>query len=85
MSRNEVRKRISIDESNKYMERVYIININGSTIDESPFAYKCKEDIIPMIEDTAEVINHINPIYNFKASDMRYWYDWIWWILRKIL
>ena len=72
MSRNEARKTVTLEDFKESMNGIYTTSVNTDTIDESPFVYKCKEDIIPMIEDTAEVINHINPIYNFKASDMRY-------------
>lgn len=71
MSRNEARKRISLDEFNKSMEGIYTTSVNESTIDESPFAYKSIDDILPMIEDTAEIVSQIKPLYNFKASDMR--------------
>ena len=72
MSRGEARKTVTLEDFKESMNGIYTTSVNNDTRDESPFAYKCKEDIIPMIEDTAEVINHINPIYNFKAADKRY-------------
>ena len=71
MSRAVARKAISLEDFEKSMEGIYTTSVNESTIDESPFAYKDIDDILPMIEDTAEVIKHIKPLYNFKASDMR--------------
>lgn len=71
MSRNEARKSISLEDFKKSMEGVYSTSVNTDTIDESPMAYKCKDDILPMLEDTAEVISNIKPIYNFKGSLLR--------------
>ena len=71
MSRGEARRSVSLEDFKKSMEGVYTTSVNIDTIDESPFAYKCKEDILPMLEDTAEIVNHIKPLYNFKASDKR--------------
>ena len=42
-----------------------------STIDESPFAYKSIDDIIPNILPTVEIVKIIKPIYNFKACKRR--------------
>ena len=43
--------------------------VNAETLDECPMAYKNMEDIIKNIEPTAEIINIIKPIYNFKAGE----------------
>ena len=69
MSRAMARKAISLEDFEKSMEGIYTTCVNKDTIDESPFAYKRKEDILPMLEDTAEIIKQIKPLYNFKASD----------------
>ena len=70
MSRAMARKAISLEDFEKYMEGIYTTCVNKDTIDESPFAYKRKEDILPMLEDTAEIVKQIKPLYNFKASDV---------------
>lgn len=72
MSRGEARRSISIEDFKKSMEGIYTTSVCTETIDESPFAYKGIKDILPMLEDTAEVVKHIKSIYNFKASDVRY-------------
>ena len=69
MSRAMARKAISLEDFEKSMEGIYTTCVNKDTIDESPFAYKRKEDILPMLEDTAEIVKQIKPLYNFKASD----------------
>ena len=38
------------------------------TLDECPMAYKPMQEIIDNLEPTAEIINIIKPIYNFKAG-----------------
>ena len=70
MSRAMARKAISLENFEKSMEGIYTTCVNENTIDESPFAYKRKEDILPMLEDTAEIVKQIKPLYNFKASDV---------------
>ncbi len=37
--------------------------------DESPMAYKSMDEIIENIAPTAEIIEHIRPVYNFKAAE----------------
>lgn len=52
----------------KSMEGIYTTSVNSSTIDESPMAYKNPDEIIEAIKDTAEIIDIIKPVYNFKSS-----------------
>ena len=51
------------------MSGVYTTCVGRGTIDESPMAYKNAAEIIGGIGDTAEVVEVIKPIYNFKASE----------------
>ena len=51
------------------MKGIYSSTVNESTIDESPMAYKPIDEIIENIQDTAEIVNIIKPIYNFKAAE----------------
>jgi RNA-splicing ligase RtcB len=68
LSRSDAKNSISMADYKKAMEGIYTTSVNSSTIDESPMAYKNAEEIIRNIADTAEVIDIIKPIYNFKAS-----------------
>lgn len=68
LSRSDAKNSISMADYKKAMEGIYTTSVNSSTIDESPMAYKNAEEIIRNIADTADVINIIKPIYNFKAS-----------------
>lgn len=44
-------------------------SINEKTLDEAPQAYKSLDDIIDVIDDTAEILEVMKPVYNFKASE----------------
>lgn len=68
MSRSKAKENISLEEFEESMKGVYTTSVGTSTIDEAPQAYKSIDDILPCIEDTCELIDIIEPIYNFKAS-----------------
>ena len=67
LSRNAAFESLSMDEFERQMEGIYSTSVDESTLDESPMAYKGLEDILPMLEGTCTVIDHIRPIYSFKA------------------
>lgn len=69
MSRSAAKASITLTQFERSMEGIYTTTVNKSTIDESPMAYKPMEEIILNIADTAEIINIIKPLYNFKAAD----------------
>lgn len=69
MSRREAKESLSMDDFRKSMSGVYTTCVGRGTIDESPMAYKNAAEIIGGIGDTAEVVEVIKPIYNFKASE----------------
>lgn len=69
LSRNEAKKNLSVDEFKKQMEGIYTTSANISTLDESPMAYKGMENIVNNIEPTADIIENIKPIWNFKAAE----------------
>ncbi len=69
MSRMQAKKNLSVDEFKKQMEGIYTTSANISTLDESPMAYKGMENIVNNIEPTADIIENIKPIYNFKAAE----------------
>lgn len=68
MSRATARESFSIEEYQKEMSGIYSTCVTESTLDESPMAYKNKDEIVNQIIPTAEIIFQIIPIYNFKAS-----------------
>ena len=69
MSRAQARKNVDMDEYKKSMEGIYSSCVCKSTIDESPQAYKASSDIIDAIKDTVDIVDHLRPIYNFKAKE----------------
>ena len=67
LSRTAATRSLSIVEYRKEMSEVYSTCVSKDTLDESPMAYKSMDEIVSQIEPTAEIIEHIRPIYNFKA------------------
>lgn len=68
MSRSQAKEVFSMEEYAKQMEGIYTTSVSHSTLDECPMTYKPMDSIIRNIQDTAEIIDVIKPIYNFKAS-----------------
>lgn len=68
MSRNKAKNSYTVSEFKKQMAGIYTTSVNAETLDECPMAYKGMEDIVNNIGDTAEIVNIIKPIYNFKAG-----------------
>lgn len=66
-SRNEL-KTFDINEYIESMKGIYSSTISKNTIDESPKAYKQKEEIIDFIKETIDIESIITPIYNFKSD-----------------
>lgn len=67
MSRREARRKIKIQDFQKSMVEVFSSSVSTHTIDEAPMAYKDPEDITDHIDETAEIVQRLKPIYNFKA------------------
>lgn len=68
LSRGEARRTLDLADYEKSMEGIYTTSVCSSTIDEAPDAYKPAELIEQAIGDNAEIIEHIYPVYNFKAK-----------------
>lgn len=69
MSRKEALRALSMEEYRKEMEGIYTTCVARDTLDEAPMAYKSIEEILSHIGPTAEVLERILPVYNFKASE----------------
>ena len=69
MSRKVAKQNITLSQYEKSMKGIYSSTVNKSTIDEAPSAYKPMEEIIANIGDTAEIVETIKPLYNFKAAE----------------
>lgn len=66
LSRAQARKQISVDEFKDTMARVFSTSVGEGTLDESPQAYKPMDEILSLIEPTAEVIAMVKPKLNIK-------------------
>lgn len=69
MSRTQAAAQLSMDEYAAEMEGVWSSCVSPETIDESPMAYKLFDEIVAEIGPTAEIAEHIRPVYNFKAAE----------------
>ena len=69
LSRAEARRSISLEDFEESMKGIYTTSVNEDTLDESAFAYKRLEDILPSLEPTAEIEKRLVPVYNFKAGE----------------
>ena len=69
LSRTEAKRSISLKDFEESMKGIYTTSVNEDTLDESAFAYKRLEDILPSLEPTAEIEKRLVPVYNFKAGE----------------
>ena len=69
MSRTVAKNSLSMADYKNAMDGIYTTSINEETLDEAPQAYKSLDDIIDVIGDTAEILDVMKPIYNFKATE----------------
>lgn len=67
MGRRQAHKNLNFDEFKEQMKDVYSTSVLTETLDESPNAYKPMNEILEAIGETAEIVDIIKPIYNFKA------------------
>ncbi|MEE3453251.1 RtcB family protein [Dialister sp.] len=69
MSRMQAKKTLTVEEYQKEMEGIYTTSVNQGTLDEAPMAYKSMDDILSVLDETAEVLEIMKPVYNFKAGE----------------
>ena len=69
LSRSAAKQSFTVHEFKKQMEGIYTTSVGAATLDECPMAYKSMADIVDNIGPTAEIVNIIKPIYNFKAGN----------------
>ena len=70
-SRTEAKAKLSFDTFQKTMADagIYSTSVKPETLDESPMAYKGMDDIVKNIAPTADIIQRLRPVYNFKADN----------------
>ncbi len=69
MSRRAALQTLSLEDFRQQMKGIYTTCVLPDTLDESPMAYKSMDEIAAQIGPTAEILERIRPIYNFKAAD----------------
>lgn len=69
LSRTEAFEKLSMEEYQREMAGIYTTSVTFDTLDESPMAYKNMDEIVRTITPTAEIIDKIRPLYNFKATE----------------
>lgn len=69
ISRSVAFKQLSMDQYRAEMSGIYSTCVVPDTLDESPMAYKPMDEIIEQIAPTAEIVDRIKPVFNFKAAE----------------
>lgn len=69
LSRMQAKDKLTMQEYKNKMSGIFSSCISTSTLDEAPMAYKDSQEIIHAIEPTAKIIDHLKPLYNFKAKE----------------
>lgn len=67
-SRSKAKELFTVEEYAAEMRNVFTTCVNENTLDEAPFVYKDYREIIECVEPTVEILERIEPIYNFKAN-----------------
>jgi len=68
MSRAAAFRQLDMEQYKAEMSGVFSTCVVKDTLDESPMAYKSIDEIMMQIIPTAEVVEQIKPLYNFKAT-----------------
>ena len=69
MSRAQAFRDLSMEQYLTEMTGIFSTCVAPDTLDESPMAYKSMEEIVRHVEPTAEIVDRIIPMYNFKSAD----------------
>lgn len=69
MSRRDAFAKLSMQQYQQEMQGIYSSCVQPNTLDEAPMAYKSLDEILQQITPTAQVLQRIQPLYNFKAAE----------------
>lgn len=69
MSRAVAKATIDLEDYREQMQGIVTTSVSTNTLDEAPDAYKDAAEIESLIAPTAEVLDHLYPIYNLKADN----------------
>lgn len=67
-SRTKAKEALTMEEYKQSMQGIHSCCISTGTLDEAPMAYKNGDEIKELITPTAEIVEHLIPVYNYKAS-----------------
>lgn len=67
LSRGLARQRLSLADFQASMAGIYSETVLQETIDEAPACYKDAHEIIELVQDTIEIVDHISVVANFKG------------------
>lgn len=67
-SRTQAKELLTMTDYKNSMKKVHSCCISTGTLDEAPMAYKDGDEIKELITPTAQIIDHLIPLYNYKAS-----------------
>ncbi len=67
-SRTRAKEVLTMQDYKESMKGVHSCCISTGTLDEAPMAYKDGDEIKELITPTATIIDHLVPVYNYKAS-----------------
>jgi len=70
-SRSKAKEHFTVEEFELQMDGIWSSCIGSNTLDESPMAYKGKDEIINAIGDSVEIIEVIRPLYNYKSTESK--------------
>lgn len=69
MSRKKAKANLSMEEFEASMQGIFSTSVSHATLDEAPMAYKDGKRVLDHIHETAEIVERIKPVYNFKAPE----------------
>lgn len=70
-NRADTVKSFTLSQYKKEMKNVYSSSVSRETLDECPMAYKNSQTITGAITPTAQILERLTPVYNFKAGAER--------------
>lgn len=69
MSRTDAKNTLTLEQFQQSMRGIYTTCVQQGMLDESPMAYKTMDEIVEQIAPTADIVQRIRPVYNFKAAE----------------
>lgn len=69
MSRRRAKDTLNMEEFQNSMQGIWTASVAEEILDEAPGAYKPADEIKEILNDVYPVIDHLVPIFNFKAKE----------------